>query len=171
MTNREWLRQQVAAEWPLDCVIFPGAKSPKGYGAIGVENNKVGSAHRVAYELAFGAVPSGLHVLHRCKQQRACINPRHLYAGTPQQNTNDQIRDGTKQFGEQASRAKLTTKQVEDIRSLHAQRQHTQRDIGRMFGIHQSQVSLIVRRLSWKDAEEVRNEDGELVVWHPKEAT
>lgn len=166
MTNYQWLLAQVAGEWPLDCVIFRGAKSEKGYGHVGVAGNKVRTAHRVAYEVAFGLVPAGLQVLHRCKQQRACINPRHLYAGTPQQNTDDQIRDGTKCFGERTSMAKLTVEQVADIRSIHARRQHTQRELGLLFGVCQSSVSRIVRQHVWQDAEPVYV-DGVLVPWEP----
>jgi hypothetical protein len=49
---------------------------------------KESTAHRVAFVLAFGPVPYGLHVLHRC-DVKGCINPGHLYAGTAKQNKAD----------------------------------------------------------------------------------
>lgn len=44
--------------------------------------------HRVAYEAAYGPVPAGLLVLHRCDVP-ACVEATHLYAGTNQRNMQD----------------------------------------------------------------------------------
>lgn len=45
-------------------------------------------AHRVAYVIAHGFVPSGLEVMHSCDVPR-CVNPDHLSLGTHQQNIAD----------------------------------------------------------------------------------
>lgn len=65
-----------------ECWIFTGSTTGDGYAQVKV-NGRVRYAHRVAYENAFGAIPSGLtidHVKARGCTSRACVNPAHLEA-------------------------------------------------------------------------------------------
>ena len=50
-------------------------------------------AHKVSFFLAHGSIPDGMQVLHNCNVKR-CVNPRHMEAGTPKQNTYGAFRDG-----------------------------------------------------------------------------
>lgn len=59
------------------CWLWTGAVSGQtGYGAFRADGLLRG-AHRVAYELAVGAIPSGLTLDHLCRG-RQCVNPTHL---------------------------------------------------------------------------------------------
>jgi hypothetical protein len=68
-------------------LMWTATVNPGGYGMIGHER-KVRTAHRVAWELAHGAVPKGLCVLHRCDTP-GCVAVDHLFLGTYAENNRD----------------------------------------------------------------------------------
>jgi len=66
------------------CLLWTGWLNDDGYGYIRF-NGRDQPAHRVAYELAIGPIPTGHEVDHSC-QVRACIEPTHLEAVTHAEN-------------------------------------------------------------------------------------
>lgn len=74
------------------CTLWFGAINIQGYGKLSIEHRYY-QAHRLAFALANGGVSDGAWILHRCDNS-ACINPDHLYTGTPKQNTADMMRRG-----------------------------------------------------------------------------
>ena len=80
------------------CWIFTGRITDDGYGAVRIGGEKIG-AHRASYLLTYGTIPDGLQIDHTCHTEsidcpggdtcihRRCINPSHLEAVTPRENT------------------------------------------------------------------------------------
>ena len=58
-----------------------------GYGLLRV-NGATRTTHRISWEIAYGPIPVGLSVLHRCDVP-ACVRPSHLFLGTQQDNLRD----------------------------------------------------------------------------------
>lgn len=83
-----WL--QVERAGPDECWLWNGFRQPEGYGRISPRRGPSASgtqlAHRVAYELAFGLIPEGLHLDHLCRNP-PCVNPAHLEPVTAAENT------------------------------------------------------------------------------------
>lgn len=69
------------------CWLWMAGKTPKGYGVFyGGPQHPRKAAHRYAYELMVGPIPSGMELDHRHTCPKNCVRPEHLRAVTHKQN-------------------------------------------------------------------------------------
>jgi HNH endonuclease len=132
-----------------DCWEWKASLTGGGYGRFRFPGcHKL--SHRLSWEFTNGAIPDCLDVLHEC-DNRKCVNPKHLFLGTHQDNMKDRDRKGrtARQKGEKRGQHKLTVEQVEEIRQRYASGGISQRQLAREYGIVQQHVSGIVNHRFW----------------------
>ncbi len=74
------------------CWLWTGPTNSGGYGFWSNRGER-GLAHRIALARATPPPRPGLFACHRCDTP-GCVNPRHLYWGTVQDNTDDMLARG-----------------------------------------------------------------------------
>lgn len=125
------------------CWIFTGSEEKHGYGQM--TDNVL--AHRAFYKHFVGSIPSGMFVCHKC-DVRLCVNPSHLFLGTPLDNTRDAARKDRMVFGERQHSAKLTAEMARAIFS-DSRRNAT---IARAYGVTARVIALIKQKKIWRRA-------------------
>ena len=106
-----------------DCWDYPHINSRNGYSRVAaslvigknqyLRTNKVGS--RVSYKHFYGPFDESLLVCHTCDNPR-CVNPKHLFLGTDQDNHTDKTNKGRQTRGETHGAHKLTEQEVINIK-------------------------------------------------------
>ena len=129
------------------CWIWLGPLYSTGYGSFRTAKGKCMHAHRFSWQLHKNIPIGVLLVCHHC-DNRACVNPDHLFLGTHSDNAIDMFRKGrgNTSRGEKHCRAKLTEtdirKILRDTRSL--------RIIGEDYGVDKRYIWKIKHGWHWR---------------------
>ena len=152
LAERFWAK--VAKRDIDECWEWQASVDTRGYGNFGVPRNDgtgryiMQRAHRIAWELTHGPLAGpGQHLCHTC-DNRKCVNPAHLFIGNPQINMQDCAAKGrfNGRKGENNPRAKLTAKDVLDIRSSTI----PLAQLARHYGVVKSVVGYAKRGVTWR---------------------
>lgn len=144
------------------CWLWNAGTHTHGYGVLGV-GPKTYYGHRLAWTFFVGPIPDGLCVLHNCPggDNPLCCRPSHLFLGTHADNMADMAAKGRSAAGERNGarrhpeairrgaangNARLTEKAVREMRRMGG----NQRQIAERFGVHESTVSLVLGRRTWR---------------------
>lgn len=146
-TLQERFDEKYTPEPTSGCWLWTDSLDRAGYGNLRML--RLVKAHRVSWALHRGALPDGLHVLHKCDVP-ACVNPDHLFLGNQADNMIDMASKGRAQRGEKHHEAKLTEAHVLEVRRVYNNGGWTQADLATKFGVTRTLISRIVNRLIWK---------------------
>ena len=142
------------------CWIWIGANNGK-YGTVNIAH-KIRKAHRESYADAYGGIPDGAHICHKC-DVTLCVNPEHLFAGTKSDNVKDMVAKGRQcrgdrhpkhlnpflvQRGETHGNAKLKDENIVYIRFQRGKMTTTA--LAAQFGVTSGLISAIQLRRAWK---------------------
>lgn len=116
-----------------------------GYGKFSFDG-KLNSAHRFAYMQAFGKIPTGLLVCHKC-DNRKCQNPNHLFAGTYTDNNRDMFQKG--RGSPPPPRPNITEAQVLQIRAMWKPYEISVRAISKKLNLPYKSVENAVSPSNW----------------------
>lgn len=123
-----------------------------GYGVVCFQG-KQRTAHRVSWYLHTGEWAAE-YVCHKCNN-KLCVRPDHLYAGTPKQNTRDCINSGLFRpgvsKGENNGSSKLSYSEVSDILKRYSPKIVTRKQLAQEYGIHKSIVDRIIAGTAWRE--------------------
>lgn len=149
-----------------ECWLWTGSqwgfsRDGEGYGSFYLGKTEDGKritkkSHKLAWELANGTIPKDKsYILHKC-DVRNCCNPRHLSAGTHDENMKDMARKGRAKglrLGESHEAAILTNVDADEIPRLYRDTKMTLEEIAKLKGVKKSTVSNIIGLVSWKHIE------------------
>lgn len=128
------------------CWLWIGAYDRNGYGRI-TRGGKTRIASRYIWEQKYGPIPKGMNVLHRC-DVTCCVNPDHLFLGTPQENMDDKMNKGRHKCpkGSKCGGSILTEEDVLNIRKDT----RNQMEISKEYKVDHATISQIKLRKTWR---------------------
>lgn len=129
-----------------ECWLWLGSRI-HGYGNLKYQGN-AWVAHRLAWTISNGQIPSDLCVLHRCDNP-PCCNPKHLFLGTRLDNNRDRMLKGRggDLKGTKQGNAKLTD---EAVRFIRKNKKLSGPELARRFGVQRAAINKVRRGETWK---------------------
>lgn len=126
------------------CLVWLGGVGSNGYGHLTYKYRTI-SAHKAAWEASNGPVPEGMFVCHSC-DVRTCVNPDHLFLGTPKQNSMDMVAKGRSCQGTKQARSKLDEHCVRHIRMTDI----GTTDLAEIYEVSRSVIKAVRSNRSWR---------------------
>lgn len=131
-------------------IIKPGIDN-HGYPLFVLARHGERVSRRVHVEVArafHGPRPKGLDVLHR-DGKKTNIRATNLRYGTRSENHMDKVGHGTHSRGERSSKAKLTEKQVLEIRRRYKSETISHESLAVYYGVSRKAISMLISGKNW----------------------
>jgi len=138
----------VVPEPNTGCWLWDGPLDGGGYGRFWFRGRRW-TASRASYEMFVGPIPDGLFVCHHC-DVRECVNPAHLFAGTPNDNAQDAAKKGRMAHGSGRPEAKLSDDAVRKIRAASTGRYGEVAGLAREYGVSATTIWHVLHGSAWR---------------------
>ena len=150
ISNRDITRfwSKVDKRSDSECWEWIAGKYPRGYGSFYLGKRSYASS-RIAWVMTFGPIPEGLFVCHKCDNP-SCVNPGHLFLGTPKDNMQDKSKKMRGTFGRSVNTVKLTEEQVIEIRFKYSSGNISPGKLAKEYSVSRTAVRKIIDMENWK---------------------
>lgn len=137
------------------CIEWGGSRDSWGYGVYWIKSKRHG-AHRISFRMFVGKI-NDLFICHRCDNP-SCVNPEHLFSGTPNDNVQDCKRKGRLRpgcgrlvplIGQQHVRSKLTDEIIILSRQQHSAGA-TVAALARKYSVGFTTMRKAIHKFTWK---------------------
>ena len=137
------------------CWVWIGRKEPKkGYGEFSISHNAHRPAHRQSFMMTHNRFDLSRwdFVCHHCDNP-SCVNPNHLFIGTPQENVDDMIQKGRQAKGEKSISNRILSD--DNVRAIRKELSNdtkwgNRKRIGNIYNVTGHIISDIANGKKWK---------------------
>lgn len=128
-----------------ECWTWTGFRD-RGYGFFHRKGIGTRGAHRFAWIIANGEIPSGLCVMHKCDNP-PCVRIDHLMLGTIQDNRRDCVEKRRNAMGNRINTSKLTLENVREIRAAGWSK--PTKVLAKKFGVSRNSICNVLSGRTW----------------------
>lgn len=133
-----------------ECLLWPFSKFKDGCGQVSIDGKKTRVTRYICLVTHGSPTEDQKVAAHSCGNGHlGCVNPKHLRWATHAENNSDMEIHNTRPRGQNHKNSKLTADQVAAIRIFLSEGK-TQRSIAELFGVAQTQIGSIKRKVTWK---------------------
>lgn len=142
-----WILENCAYDGE-ECIKWPFKSDHSGRGIVVFKGRRMTSPRAMCWAAHGEPTSEDYQAAHSCGNGHlGCVNPRHLRWATHMENVADRAEHGRDRRGSDINTAKLSEKDVLEIRSLEGS--YTCSNIAEIYGVTKSTVVKIISRKTW----------------------